>query len=860
MTRARRPLAIERAQSRRPVTWLTLAGVLLLPALIGGVLVAALDQPTERLDNMTAAIVNDDDGTEVDGQTVPLGRQLAAGLVEGSDDLDSNLDWVISNDDDAAEGLADGTYQAVITIPEDFSASALSSSKSLSGEDADPTQATIDVTTAPDARIVDGAITNQIASVAASTLGSSLSESTLENVFVSFTTLGEQLGEAADGATQLADGATEAQDGAGQLSDGATQLADGIGQLGDGAGELSSGAGELAGGANEASAGASQLSDGAGQLSGGVAGLQSGAGELATGAGSLADGATQLAGGATEASGGAAQLADGARQSSDGAASLAEGATQVSDGAAGLKSGADALAAGLATLADGTHQTQQGAADLQTQLNAGADRIESDGLVPAELTTAADGSAQATAGVAQGLAALSEQCAVSGAAPEYCAQLAALVDGANTAQTAAAGTSAGLARFAQEAPAEIGGQLRAAGEGAGQLSTALTGIAQGADASTTGAGELAGGAGELAGGAGELAGGATALADGVGALAGGADELAGGVGALSGGAAQLSDGAAQLSDGSSQLADGAGQAESGASELSTGADELATGIGALAGGATQLASGAGQLEAGTVPLGDGASGLATGAAELGDGIGQLGDGATTLGDGLSQASESLPSYSDDEASDLASVVADPVSADASALELFGASAIPLLVTLVLWFGSLATFVALRSVTGRALTSRRPSALLAAGALLPAALVGAAQGAIVAVIVQLTAEYDAATFAPLLGLSALVGVAFAAVNQALVALFGGAGRWIAAIVGTLALATSVVSTIPGALGDIAGVLPTAPAYSALLALIADSGGMGGAIAGLVLWTVIAFVVTTFAVVRERTVSTKAVLAG
>ncbi|PJI37128.1 hypothetical protein CTI14_67770, partial [Methylobacterium radiotolerans] len=32
-----------------------------------------------------------------------------SGLVEGSEDLDSNLTWVISNEEDAADGLADGT-------------------------------------------------------------------------------------------------------------------------------------------------------------------------------------------------------------------------------------------------------------------------------------------------------------------------------------------------------------------------------------------------------------------------------------------------------------------------------------------------------------------------------------------------------------------------------------------------------------------------------------------------------------------------------------------------------------------------------------------------------------------------------
>jgi hypothetical protein len=50
--------------------------VLLLPVLIGGILVAALYNPAERLDNMNAAIVNEDEPVTIDDQYVPLGRQL----------------------------------------------------------------------------------------------------------------------------------------------------------------------------------------------------------------------------------------------------------------------------------------------------------------------------------------------------------------------------------------------------------------------------------------------------------------------------------------------------------------------------------------------------------------------------------------------------------------------------------------------------------------------------------------------------------------------------------------------------------------------------------------------------------------
>ena len=250
-------LPIERARSRKPVTWLTLIGVLLLPVVIGGILVASLYNPAERLDQINAAIVNNDEPVTIDDQIVPLGRQLTAGLVEGSDELDSNLTWTLSNTDDAAEGLADGTYDAIVTIPENYSAAATSTRP---GEE--PEQATIGVQTAPDALIVDSAITAQVTQAAASLMGDQISQVYLENVFLGFTTLGDQLGEAATGARELADGAQQASDGAAQLPSGATQLADGASGISTGATSLAGGLDQIAAGIGGAAGGARDLAAG----------------------------------------------------------------------------------------------------------------------------------------------------------------------------------------------------------------------------------------------------------------------------------------------------------------------------------------------------------------------------------------------------------------------------------------------------------------------------------------------------------------------------------------------------------------------------------------------------------------------
>lgn len=651
-------LPIERARSRKPVTWLTILGILLLPAAVGGILVASLNDPTERLESMTAAIVNLDEPVEIDGQVTPLGRQLAAGLVEGSDELDSNLTWVISNEDDAKDGLADGSYQAVITIPEDFSAAATSAGQTIADGGGTPERATIEVTTPDDGLVADELITSQIANVAASSLGTMLSEATLENVLVGFTTIGDQIGEAADGAAQLATGARDAATGAAEIPEGATQLASGADGLGEGASSLASGLDTLTGKTREAAAGASQIGQG----------LTNGAVELQK----SADGMTRLVGAVQTASG-----------------------------------------------------------------------------------SATDAAAQ-TAALVRTLGGLAADCdpAASG---DLCAQLASAAADAATAATSA-GTASGYLTAVAPQVATL----------PGAFSTLATQTGQAGAAATT-------------------------LADGLNQLA--TDGLA----ASASGARALSTGAGQLSDGATQLA-------TGTSELATGLDTLATGTGDLAGG-------------------------------------------------LRTASESLPSFTDSESTDLASVIADPVASEgADGSTIFGPTAIPLLTAAVLWFGAFASFLVMRAYTSRTLTSRRSSAGLALRSFAPAAIVGAAQGLLVSIVVQFVAAYDAAAWWAFAGTAVLAGIVFAAVNQALVALLGGTGRWISALIGVLSVATGLISTVPGWLSDLGAALPTAPAFAGLIA------GNGGAVAALVVWGVLSLVATTLVVAVRRTTSAKAALAA
>ncbi|WP_353808720.1 hypothetical protein [Agromyces sp. SYSU T00194] len=389
--------------------WITVVGLLVLPVLVAVLLAWALSAPAKHLDRVTAAIVNDDDPVTVNGQTVPLGREFAANLIggdagEGAPDdpgadatatpapTGPNFGWVLTNDTDAATGLAEGTYAAVVTIPPSFSADATS----ISGPASDAVQASLTVETTPATAYLDPALTAVLVQEAVATLNRELTQRYLSNVYEGFNQLNASIGQAADGAAQLADGAASLASGSDELAAGAEQLASGLDALDAGAESLSAGLAQLDASVQPLPAETAQLAAGSAQVAAAVdagsaalaratdefativsdvcalpgpgtvcsrataalgrlqaanqdvAALAAGADQVAAGNQQLANGIPGLVAGVDSASAGANEVAAGAGESAEGGASVASGAEGVASGAGELDSGAAQLADGLA--------------------------------------------------------------------------------------------------------------------------------------------------------------------------------------------------------------------------------------------------------------------------------------------------------------------------------------------------------------------------------------------------------------------------------------------------------------------------------------------------------------------------------
>ncbi|PPL18964.1 YhgE/Pip family protein [Microterricola pindariensis] len=416
---------------RRTAFALMLAGIIVVPLAIAGLVSGALASADDRLDAVPAIVVNNDEmvtATLPDGseQMILAGRQLVTELT-GPDT--AGFAWTISNSEHAAAALAAGEAYAVLTIPSDFSAAI----NSLSG--AEPTQADLQITTDDAHAYLAGSAAQSVGEAMTSSFGRAITTQYLTAFYSGIAEMGSSLGTAADGATTLSSGVGTLAGGLDTLSTGAGTAASGAAELADGASGLAGGASGLAGGVREYSTGVDGIAAGLGTLNSSAAGLTqlsdgvkaytqgiNGAvgqlnpyldqGMAALGAlmpsltpeqqqaaqgalqamGGVQAGINQLVGSGDELAaqtataiggvqGGIGQLADGAAQLSGGSDGLRSGADSLAGGASELAGGASELAGGIAQLADGAgasasgaHQLHDGASELATGLGDGAEQ------------------------------------------------------------------------------------------------------------------------------------------------------------------------------------------------------------------------------------------------------------------------------------------------------------------------------------------------------------------------------------------------------------------------------------------------------------------------------------------------------
>lgn len=630
---------------KNKILLLVFLAIIAIPTIYTTLFLGSMWDPYGKVDHLPVAIVNEDKPVTYNDETLEVGNEMVDSLKDNE-----SLDFHFVSSKEAKDGLKNGTYYMVITIPEDFSANA---STVL---DEHPRKMVLDYETNPGTNYIASKLSETALNKIRTSVADTVTKTYTETVFDQIVTVGE--------------GMTEASDGAGQLADGAIQLADGNNTITTNLNVLANSSLTFKNGADTLHVGLKQYTDGVAQLNDGSKELKDGLSTLNSGASALASGVSQLSSGSSSLAAGLNQYTSGVSTAQAGADTLDKSSISLTAGVAALKTGVDTLVSKNNALNQGVAAISNGLGNIISEIDQmSASTPETTTEVSAQPIDTSSASANVSAvSDALGTASSNNQALISAIensslSEEEKSSLKALANNTQTSIETASSNVSATKDSISELPTSTSSSTTTTQSGSASsdaLSTLkgqLTFMKNQIDDEQTG---LASGIKNYTDGVKKIQ---TGL-DGDGTLAN--PGLVNGIKAYTNGVSTLNTGLTTLNNNSSSLTSGVGQLNSGLTSLNKQTPVLTSGVSQLSNGSAQLYAGTGKLTANSAALISGSSQLSDGAGKISDGAAALADGSSTLGGGISQVkdgADTLASSLADGADEVTSIHADEETTD-----------------------------------------------------------------------------------------------------------------------------------------------------------------------------------------------------
>ncbi len=644
--------------------------ILIVPMLYSLCYLAAFWNPYGRLDQLPVAVLNLDEGADLDGKSVNYGKDVITDLKENHE-----VAWSFVSQDDLKDGLASTKYYSLFTIPSDFS------QKIVSAKTSKPAVAEIVYTSNQAKNFLASQISGNVETQLKEQVSASVTKEYAQGAF-------DGLYDAKDGLQQASDGAAQLYDGVSELNGKIPTLASGVIKLTDGSSTLQNGLLQLNANAPALKSGSTQLENGLDSLNSQVPALQNGASQLADGADALKSGIDDLHTNSQALAAGIGAAYDGSKTLHDGISQLNGSMPALTEGSAALKTGTAALKASTDTLLQGSGEAVSGLDDIMAATSSTTQFETTVGQIDALIDAGDTANAKA---LLDGL----KTSYIDGQG-QLTDNLRDVRDGVSQIQTGLGGIQYALDPANETMP-----------DGSPAFAAGVSRLDAGINAAADGTAQLADGSADLYAGLSELDGKLPALSDGIDQLAGGAEQLDTGANALSEKTPALADGVSQLAAGGSKLADGVGQAADGITQLADGSSSLHEGLASLSDQVPALADGVGQLT-------DGTSELKT----------KLADGVDYIDGNLVNSSETMAAYISDPVT-MSNQPLNPVPD-------YGTGFAPYFIPLSLWVGAILMFFIISPREDPSLKAN--SAQSAIGKYLSYAFIGLLQAVMVGAVV------------------------------------------------------------------------------------------------------------------------------
>ena len=208
--------------------------ILMIPAIYAGMFLNSMWDPYGEIGKLPVAVVNKDVPVAYNGKTLAVGDNLETSLKNNS-----AMDFHITDETTAANGLENGHYYMIITIPEDFSANATSML------DKNPRKMLLQYATNSGYNYISSKLSESAIKEIKANIVSEVTTTYTEAVFASITELRAGLTQASDGTAKLLNGINSLNDGAALISDKLHVMADSGKTLQKGSEKLLSGVNQM---------------------------------------------------------------------------------------------------------------------------------------------------------------------------------------------------------------------------------------------------------------------------------------------------------------------------------------------------------------------------------------------------------------------------------------------------------------------------------------------------------------------------------------------------------------------------------------------------------------------------------------
>ena len=669
---------------KNKILLLVFLAIIAIPTIYTTLFLGSMWDPYGKVDHLPVAIVNEDKPVTYNDETLEVGNEM----VDSLKDNDS-LDFHFVSSKEAKDGLKNGTYYMVITIPEDFSANA---STVL---DEHPRKMVLDYDTNPGTNYIASKLSETALNKIRTSVADTVTKTYTETVFDQIVTVGE--------------GMTEASDGAGQLADGAIQLADGNNTITTNLNVLANSSLTFKDGADTLHVGLKKYTDGVAQLDDGSKKLKDGLSTLNNGASALASGVSQLSNGSSSLAAGLNQYTSGVSTAQAGADTLDKSSISLTAGVAALKTGVDTLVSKNDALNQGIAAISDGLGSIITkidQMSASKPETTTEVSVQSADTSSASANASATSD-ALSTASSNNQALISAIensslSEEEKSSLKTLANDTQTSIDNASANACDTEESISKLPTSTSSSTTTTTQSESASSDALstlkgqltlmknqiddkqTGLASGIKNYTDGVKKIQTGLN----GDGSLKN--PGLANGIKAYTNGVSTLNTGLTTLNNNSSSLTSGAGQLNSGLTSLNKQTPVLTSGVSQLSNGSAQLYAGTGKLTANSAALISGSSQLSDGAGKISDGAAALADGSSTLGNGIFQVKDGADTLASSLADGADEVTSiHADEETTDMFSSPVEDNGSKLTNVKNNGHGMAPYMMSVALWVAGIA---------------------------------------------------------------------------------------------------------------------------------------------------------------------------